>query len=103
LEALFFSTAVVALAEMGDKTQLLSFVLAAKLKRKVPIALGILFATLANHSLAGYVGTWLADLVSPEALRWIIAVSFFPGFARSAEMDYRRIVFCLRFVGAQAG
>jgi putative Ca2+/H+ antiporter (TMEM165/GDT1 family) len=77
LEALFFSTAVVALAEMGDKTQLLSFVLAAKLKRKVPIALGILFATLANHSLAGYVGTWLADLVSPEALRWIIAVSFF--------------------------
>ena len=77
MEALFFSTAVVALAEMGDKTQLLSFVLAAKLKRKVPIALGILFATLANHSLAGYVGTWLADLVSPEALRWIIAVSFF--------------------------
>ena len=87
LEALFFSTAVVALAEMGDKTQLLSFVLAAKLKRKVPIALGILFATLANHSLAGYVGAWLAGLVSP----------------RSAEMDYRRIVFCLRFVGAQAG
>lgn len=77
MEALFFSTAVVALAEMGDKTQLLSFVLAAKLKRKVPIALGILFATLANHSLAGYVGAWLADLVSPEALRWIIAVSFF--------------------------
>jgi len=77
LEALFFSTAVVALAEMGDKTQLLSFVLAAKLKRKVPIALGILFATLANHSLAGYVGTWLAGLVSPEALKWIIAVSFF--------------------------
>ena len=77
MEALFFSTAVVALAEMGDKTQLLSFVLAAKLKRKVPIALGILFATLANHSLAGYVGIWLADLVSPEALRWIIAVSFF--------------------------
>jgi Ca2+/H+ antiporter, TMEM165/GDT1 family len=77
LEALFFSMTVVALAEMGDKTQLLSFVLAAKLKRKVPIALGILFATLANHTLAGYVGTWLGSLVSPEALRWIIAVSFF--------------------------
>ncbi len=77
MEALFFSMTVVALAEMGDKTQLLSFVLAAKLKRKVPIALGILFATLANHALAGYVGTWLAALVSPEALRWIIAVSFF--------------------------
>ena len=74
---MFFSTAVVALAEMGDKTQLLSFVLAAKLKRKVPIALGILFATLANHFLAGYVGTWLAGLMSPETLKWVIAVSFF--------------------------
>ncbi len=77
MEALFVSVSVVALAEMGDKTQLLSFVLAAKLKRKVPIALGILFATLANHALAGYVGTWLAALVSPGALKWIIAVSFF--------------------------
>lgn len=77
LEALLFSTAIVALAEMGDKTQLLSFVLAAKLKRKVPIALGILLATLANHFLAGYVGTWLASLVSPRTLKWIIALSFF--------------------------
>jgi Ca2+/H+ antiporter, TMEM165/GDT1 family len=77
LEALFFSTAIVALAEMGDKTQLLSFVLAAKLKRKVPIALGILLATLANHFLAGYVGAWLASLVSPQTLKWIIALSFF--------------------------
>lgn len=80
MEALFFSTTVVALAEMGDKTQLLSFVLAAKLKRKLPITLGILFATLANHFLAGYVGAWLASLLSPEVLRWIIALSFF-GFA----------------------
>jgi putative Ca2+/H+ antiporter (TMEM165/GDT1 family) len=62
---------------MGDKTQLLSFVLAAKLKRKVPIALGILFATLANHFLAGYVGAWLARVISPETLRWVIAGSFF--------------------------
>jgi putative Ca2+/H+ antiporter (TMEM165/GDT1 family) len=77
VEALLFSTAVVALAEMGDKTQLLSFVLAAKLKRRVPIILGILFATLANHFLAGYVGAWLASLVSPETLKWIVAVSFF--------------------------
>ncbi len=77
MEALIFSTLVVALAEMGDKTQLLSFVLAAKLKRKVPIILGILFATLANHSLAGYVGAWLATLASPQALRWIVALSFF--------------------------
>lgn len=68
---------IVALAEMGDKTQLLSFVLAAKLKRRVPIILGIFFATLANHFLAGYVGTWLASLVSPQTLKWIVAISFF--------------------------
>ena len=55
---------------MGDKTQLLSFVLAAKLKRRVPIILGILVATLANHFLAGCVGAWLASLVSPSTLRW---------------------------------
>ena len=77
LEALVLSTLVVALAEMGDKTQLLSLVLAAKLKRRVPIILGILFATLANHLLAGYVGAWLASLVSPQALRWTVALSFF--------------------------
>jgi putative Ca2+/H+ antiporter (TMEM165/GDT1 family) len=77
LEALLFSTVIVAMAEMGDKTQLLSFVLAAKLKRPVPICLGILVATLANHFLAGYVGTWLATLVTPETLRWIVALSFF--------------------------
>ena len=67
---------VVALAEMGDKTQLLSFVLAAKLKRPVPIALGILVATLANHTLAGAAGAWLAGLVSPSTLTWTIALSF---------------------------
>jgi putative Ca2+/H+ antiporter (TMEM165/GDT1 family) len=77
LEALLLSTALVALAEMGDKTQLLSFVLAAKLRRKVPIALGILAATAANHFLAGWVGAWLAALVAPPTLRWIVAASFF--------------------------
>jgi len=77
LEALIVSTAIVALAEMGDKTQLLSFLLAAKLRRRGPIILGILFATLANHFLAGYVGVWLAGLVSPAVLRWIVALSFF--------------------------
>ena len=77
MEALILSTAVVALAEMGDKTQLLSFVLAARLKKRLPIMAGILFATLANHFLAGWVGTWLASLVSPQALRWIVALSFF--------------------------
>lgn len=77
MEALLISTAIVAAAEMGDKTQLLSFVLAAKLKRKVPIALGILFATLANHFLAGYVGGWLSTLFSPRTLQWVVALSFF--------------------------
>ena len=77
MEALLVSTAVVALAEMGDKTQLLSFVLAARLKQRVPIVLGILVATLANHFLAGWIGAWLASLVSPATLKWIVALSFF--------------------------
>ena len=77
MEAFFVSTALVALAEMGDKTQLLAFVLAARLKRNVAIVLGILVATLANHFLAGWVGTWLATLVTPQTLRWIVALSFF--------------------------
>lgn len=61
---------------MGDKTQLLSFLLAAKLKHRMPIILGIFVATLANHFLAGYVGVWLASLVSPKTLRWIVALLF---------------------------
>lgn len=77
MESFFMSTSIVAIAEMGDKTQLLSFVLAAKFKNKMSIVLGILFATLANHFAAGYVGSWLASLVTPEALRWIVAISFF--------------------------
>ena len=77
MEALILSTSVVALAEMGDKTQLLSFVLAARFKHKLSIILGILFATLANHFLAGYVGTSLAGAISPIALKWIVAFSFF--------------------------
>lgn len=77
MEALIFSTTIVAFAEMGDKTQLLSFVLAAKFNRRTPIILGILFATLANHFLAGSVGAWIASLISPQTLRWIVASSFF--------------------------
>jgi Ca2+/H+ antiporter, TMEM165/GDT1 family len=76
MEAFLVSTSIVALAEMGDKTQLLSFVLAAKLRHKVPIVLGILVATLANHFLAGGIGVWLATLVPPPTLRWTIAASF---------------------------
>ena len=76
MNALLVSAAVVAVAEMGDKTQLLSFVLAAKLHRRVPIMLGILVATLANHFGAGWLGAWLAGVVSPVVLRWVIGLSF---------------------------
>jgi putative Ca2+/H+ antiporter (TMEM165/GDT1 family) len=76
LETFLLSTALVALAEMGDKTQLLAFVLAARLKRKGAIVLGIFAATLANHFLAGWVGAWLATLLAPQVLRWIVALSF---------------------------
>lgn len=77
MEPFLVSTFIVALAEMGDKTQLLSFVLAAKFRRKIPIIAGILVATLANHFLAGYAGVLLAGLFSPQTLRWIVAVAFF--------------------------
>ena len=77
MEALLVSTTIVAIAEIGDKTQLLSFVLAAKFQQKWPIIWGILFATIANHFLAGYVGVWLASLMSTEVLRWVVALSFF--------------------------
>ena len=77
MEAFLISTALVALAEMGDKTQLLAFVLATRLKRRAAIILGILVATLANHFMAGWVGTWLATLASPQTLRWIVALAFF--------------------------
>jgi Ca2+/H+ antiporter, TMEM165/GDT1 family len=62
---------------MGDKTQLLAFVLATRLKRKGAIVLGILTATLANHLFAGSVGTWLATLVAPTTLRWVVTLAFF--------------------------
>jgi putative Ca2+/H+ antiporter (TMEM165/GDT1 family) len=77
MEALLTSTAIVAVAEMGDKTQLLSFVLAARFRRPWPIVAGILLATLANHFLAGSLGAWLATLVSPVTLKWLVALSFF--------------------------
>lgn len=76
MEAFLVSTGIVALAEMGDKTQLLSLVLAAKFRRPLPIILGILVATLLNHALAGAVGAWLTTLLGPDALRWILGLSF---------------------------
>lgn len=76
LDAFLISTGVVALAEVGDKTQLLAFLLAAKFRKPVPIILGILVATLLNHSLAGALGTWITSLFSPEVLRWVLGLSF---------------------------
>jgi len=76
MEALLVSTGLVTLAEMGDKTQLLSLVLAARYKRPWTIALGILIATLANHGLAGALGVWIANLIGPELLRWGLGLSF---------------------------
>ena len=77
MEAFLVSIGVVALGEIGDKTQLLALMLAARFRRPWPVLAGILAATLANHTLAGLVGSWLRALVVPEALRWIVATSFF--------------------------
>ena len=76
MESFLVSTGVVALAEMGDKTQLLAFILAARFKRPLPIILGILLATLLNHGLAGALGTWITSVISQEVLRWVLGVSF---------------------------
>ncbi len=76
MEALYISTGVVALAEMGDKTQLLAFILAARFKKPVPIILGILLATLVNHGLAGALGAWITSVISPDAMRWVLGLSF---------------------------
>jgi Ca2+/H+ antiporter, TMEM165/GDT1 family len=76
MESLLVSTGVVALAEIGDKTQLLAFILAARFKKPVPIIAGILVATLFNHGLAGALGAWITANVSPEILRWVLGASF---------------------------
>jgi putative Ca2+/H+ antiporter (TMEM165/GDT1 family) len=76
LEAFLTSITLVAVAEIGDKTQLLSFVLAAKLRQPYAIMAGILVATLANHALAGSLGVWLASLVPVSTLNWIVGLAF---------------------------
>lgn len=76
MEAFLVSTGVVALAEMGDKTQLLAFLLAARFKKPLSIVMGILVATLVNHALAGAVGAWVTATVHPDVLRWVLGVSF---------------------------
>ncbi len=76
MEAFLISTGIVALAEMGDKTQLLSLVLAARFRKPWPIVWGILVATLANHALAGGLGTWVTHFMGPTVLRWVLGLSF---------------------------
>jgi putative Ca2+/H+ antiporter (TMEM165/GDT1 family) len=76
IEAFLMSTGIVALAEMGDKTQLLALVLAARFRKPAPIILGILVATLLNHGVAGALGAWLMHWVGPQVMRWILGVSF---------------------------
>jgi putative Ca2+/H+ antiporter (TMEM165/GDT1 family) len=76
VEAFLVSTGIVALAEIGDKTQLLAFILAAKFRRPLPIILGIFVATVANHAFAGALGAWITSLASPEIMRWVLGVSF---------------------------
>ncbi len=76
MEAFLVSTGIVALAEIGDKTQLLAFILAAKFRKPVPIILGILIATLVNHGCAGAVGAWVTTLLGAGTLRWVLGVSF---------------------------
>lgn len=76
LEAFALSAGVVALAEMGDKTQLLALVLAARYRRPGPIIAGILAATLINHGFAGAVGAWVLAALGPMRLRWVLGLSF---------------------------
>ena len=76
MQAFVVSTGIVALAEMGDKTQLLSLVLAARFRQPWPIVWGILVATVCNHALAGALGSWVTTLLGPTALRWVLGLSF---------------------------
>ena len=76
MDSFLVSTGVVALAEIGDKTQLLAFLLAARFKKPLPIVLGILVATLANHGLAGALGAWITQLLTPQVLRWVLGLGF---------------------------
>lgn len=76
MEAFFVSAALVAVAEIGDKTQLLALMLAARYRKPLPIILGILCATLANHALAAWIGAEVAAWVGPETMRWVLAATF---------------------------
>jgi len=76
VEAFFVSALVVTLGEIGDKTQLLALLLAARFRRPIPIIAGIFAATLFNHALAGILGNWIRSAVGPDMLRWVLGLSF---------------------------
>ena len=76
MQAFLVSTGVIALAEIGDKTQILSLILAARYRKPLPIILGVFTATLANHAVAGGIGTWLGQVLDPSLLNWLVVASF---------------------------
>lgn len=76
MQSFVVSTSVVGLAEIGDKTQLLSLVLAARYRKPIPIVLGVLVATLVNHAASGALGAWLASVIRPEIMNWAVVASF---------------------------
>ena len=76
MDAFLVSTGIVALAEIGDKTQLLAFLLAARFRRPLPIVLGIFVATIANHAFAAAVGALVSELLGPNVMRWVLGLSF---------------------------
>ena len=82
-----FRSRVVAVGELGDKTQLLALVLAARYPRPWPIVAGIFVATLLNHTIAGWVGAWVRSAVPEHILRWLLAISFFAVAAWALKPD----------------
>lgn len=76
MDAFLVSTLAITIGELGDKTQLLALLLAARFKRPLPIVLGILVATTANHLIAAWFGSWVAGHLPPELLRWLLGISF---------------------------
>src|SRR5450755_1542603 len=76
MDPFFVSTTAVAVGELGDKTQLLALILATRLRKPVPIIVGIFVATLFNHLIASFVGEWAGALINPAILRWVLGLSF---------------------------
>ncbi|MDC5135163.1 TMEM165/GDT1 family protein [Acinetobacter baumannii] len=76
MQEFLISTSIVALAEMGDKTQLLALLLSARFRKPIPILIAILLATLINHGISAVLGQWITTVLIPEILVWVLAVGF---------------------------